>query len=69
MAGLVSLALLLVPGAVAAAGLLLRGRDVGVGVQQVHLAQGKDPSVMVVSWLTTDRKAPTVVRRTWSGMA
>jgi hypothetical protein len=35
--------------------------DFGKGVQQVHLAQGKDQSSMVVSWLTT-YVAPTIVR-------
>ena len=35
--------------------------DFGMGVQQVHLAQGKNPSTMVVSWLTT-YQAPTIVR-------
>lgn len=34
--------------------------DFGMGVQQVHLAQGKDSSSMVVSWLTT-YEAPTIV--------
>lgn len=35
--------------------------DFGMGIQQVHLAQGKDYSTMVVSWLTT-YEAPTIVR-------
>jgi hypothetical protein len=44
--------------ALAAAG--VASADYAVGVQQIHLAQGKDPSTMVVSWLTPNDSATEV---------
>ena len=33
-------------------GQIFAQNDVSTGVQQIHLAIGKDPTIMVVSWVT-----------------
>lgn len=43
--------------------------DVASGVQQIHLAQGKDPTTMVISWLTPKSSLPAPASQVRYGLA
>ena len=43
--------------------------DVASGVQQIHLAQGKDPTSMVISWLTPNFSLPAPASQARYGLA
>lgn len=42
---------------------------VASGVQQIHLAQGKDPTTMVISWLTPNASTPAPASQVRYGLA
>ncbi len=43
--------------------------DIASGVQQIHLAQGKDPTTMVISWLTPNASSPAPASQVRYGLA
>lgn len=43
--------------------------DVESGVQQIHMAQGKDPTSMIISWLTPDSSLPAPASQVRYGLS
>lgn len=43
--------------------------DVESGVQQIHMAQGQDPTSMIISWLTPDSSLPAPASQVRYGLS